>query len=136
MTPDQIKLVKSSWASVILIVEETGQLFYKRLFEQAPELRPMFKGDLVSQERKLTDMITYVVANLDKLNDIIGDVKELGENHKEYGATPEQYKVVGECLVWTLKRGLEDKWNKEIENAWVIAYTTLSEAMLVGLTKN
>ncbi|MBC7390362.1 MAG: hemin receptor [Opitutaceae bacterium] len=132
MTPEQIRLVKSSWASVILIAEEAGSMFYKRLFEIAPEVRPMFKHDMASQERKLTDMITYVVANLDKLKEIAGDVKELGSKHKVYGATAEHYKIVGECLIWTLEKGMDDKWNKDLETAWLSGYTILADAMMEG----
>ncbi len=109
MTSDQIKLVKSSWASLILIAESTGHLFYKRLFEIAPELRPMFKNDISLQEKKLVDMISYVVVNLDKLREIAADVKELGEKHRGYGATPKHYQIVGECLLWTLAQGMGEK---------------------------
>ncbi|MBC7390352.1 MAG: hypothetical protein H7329_14135 [Opitutaceae bacterium] len=52
MTSDQIKSVKSSWALVILTAEEAGNLFYKRLFEIAPEVRPMFKHNITAREKK------------------------------------------------------------------------------------
>jgi hypothetical protein len=42
MTERQILLVKNSWSYVIVNSDEAGQLFYKRLFEVAPEVKPMF----------------------------------------------------------------------------------------------
>lgn len=115
---------------VIVMAEKAGHLFYSRLFEVAPELRPMFKEDTSLQEKKLIDMITYVVANLDKMEGIMADVKELGLRHKEYGAKPHHYAIIGDCLLWTLKKGLAESWNEELETAWNLAYTTLSNAMM------
>lgn len=114
---------------VILIAQQTGHLFYERLFEVSPELRSLFNEDTSLQEKKLIDTITYVVANLDKLDNLATDVKELGQRHKEYGAQTHHYPIVGDSLIWALQKGLKDNWNKELEDAWRLAYTTLSDAM-------
>ena len=119
MTPYQIKSAKSSLALEILIVEETGYLSYKKLFKVANEVRPMFKYDISVQEKKRVDKLTYVVANLNKLRKIVGDLEELESLHKEYGTTLEHYRIVGECLLWTFEKGMGDKWNKEFECAWL-----------------
>jgi len=132
MTQKEINLIKASWASVIPIAEEAGGIFYERLFSVAPELRQMFSIDITAQAKKLTDMITYVVLNLDKLYEILHDIKELGAKHKAYGTKPEHYQIVGECLIWTLKKGLGDDWNEELENAWATAYNVLADGMIAG----
>ena len=45
-TPQQVKLVKQSFAKITPIAEQAANLFYGRLFEIAPQLRPLFKGDI------------------------------------------------------------------------------------------
>jgi len=46
-TPQQqVQLVKQSFAKIAPIVEQAADLFYGRLFEIAPQLRPLFKGDI------------------------------------------------------------------------------------------
>jgi len=47
MTPEEVKLVKDSFRKVLPIAGVTADLFYDRLFESAPELRPLFPDDLV-----------------------------------------------------------------------------------------
>jgi hemoglobin-like flavoprotein len=130
MTTRQIQLVKESWGYVIVKSDEAGQLFYSRLFEVAPPLRSLFKENNKEQARKLMSMVTLVVSKLDKLDTIINEIRSLATRHNKYGTKREHYSVVGQCLIWTLSNGLGDRWNKETEEAWGAAYTTLSGAMM------
>ena len=42
MTPQQVELVQSSLRKVVPIAGTAADLFYDRLFELAPAVRPMF----------------------------------------------------------------------------------------------
>ena len=53
MTPQQIALVRESFAKVVPISEEVAALFYDRLFAIDPSTRPLFNGDMKSQGAKL-----------------------------------------------------------------------------------
>ena len=131
MTTKQIELVKTTSTIVGTIDPVTvGGLFYGRLFEIAPELKPLFKTSIQEQSRKLLSMIGYVINNLDKLDDIIDEVGKLSQRHLIYGVKPEDYGDVGEALLWTLEKGLGENWNDEVKEAWTTCYTILSEAMI------
>jgi hemoglobin-like flavoprotein len=130
MTTRQIQLVKESWGYVIVKSDEAGQTFYSRLFEVAPNVRALFKTDIKDQSRKLMSMVTLVVSKLDRLETLIAELKALATRHNKYGTKREHYIVVGECLIYTLKTGLAERWTKEVEEAWVAAYRTLSGAMI------
>jgi hypothetical protein len=58
MTEDDKQLVRDSWAKVIPISDKAAELFYNRLFELDPSLRPLFTSDMTEQGRKLMGMIT------------------------------------------------------------------------------
>ena len=131
MTSKQIQLVKRSWLTVAALDEEiVGQLFYTRLFEVNPELKPLFKNPMNSQYRKLISMIGFVIARLDALDDIIEEVQKLAQRHVKYGVQERHYAMVGAALLWTLQKGLNDIWNQELEEAWIACYTLLSAAMI------
>jgi hemoglobin-like flavoprotein len=132
MNAQQIQLVKETWGFVIVKSDEAGELFYSRLFEVAPGVRHLFKGDVKEQSRKLMSMVTYVIAKLDKLDTIISEIKSLAQRHNKYGAQKEHYAVVGECLLYTLKSGLGERWTANTEAAWIEVYTILSNAMIEG----
>jgi len=134
MKAQQIQLVKETWSYVITKSDEAGELFYSRLFEVAPGVRHLFKGEIKEQAHKLMSMVTYVVTKLEKLDTILGEVRSLAQRHTKYGAKAEHYAVVGECLIYTLKSGLGHRWNKETEEAWLAVYGVLSNAMIEGQT--
>jgi nitric oxide dioxygenase len=71
MTPDQVKLVEESFAKVGPIADTAAALFYNRLFEVAPEVRPLFRGDMTEQGRKLMKTLAVVVNGLGNLDSIL-----------------------------------------------------------------
>jgi nitric oxide dioxygenase len=131
MTPHQIRLIKSSWALVGAIDPiVVGQLFYNRLFELAPEVRPMFQNSIPEQSKKLLATLSYVVSKLERLENIVDEVAKLSQRHVNYGVKKEHYAIVGSALLWTLEKGLGENWNSELKQAWTDCYVTLSTAMI------
>jgi len=129
MNPDQITLVQNSWEKVVPISETAATLFYNRLFESDPSLKPLFKGDILEQGRKLMTMITTVVRGLKNLGALVPAVQALGRRHSGYGVKDEHYETVGTSLIWTLERGLGPEFTPETKAAWVTAYTLLADTM-------
>ena len=131
MTNQQIEAVKNSWEKVAgLDPVVVGGLFYNRLFEAAPQVKPMFNASVPEQSRKLISMIGYVINKLDSLDEIKSEVGKLASRHVKYGVKDEHYAVVGQALLWTLAKGLGQDWTGDLEQAWVRCYTILSEAMI------
>lgn len=132
MTPTQIDLVGTSWAKVVPIAETAAELFYGKLFELDPTLRPLFKGDIKEQGRKLMVMLNTVVKSLDNLEMIIPVAKASGARHTGYGVKDEDYNTVAEALLWTLGQGLGEAFTDEVKEAWTAAYIVLSDTMKSG----
>lgn len=129
MTPLQIELVKSTFAKVAPIAPQAAALFYGRLFDIAPEVRPLFKGDMTEQGRKLMQVIGMAVSSLDRLPELVPIVQKLGARHGDYGVKDEHYGFVAEALLWTLEKGLGEAFTPDVKNAWVAAYTVLADTM-------
>ena len=129
LTPEQISLVKNSWKQVVPIADQAAVLFYGKLFELDPSLKPMFKGDMTAQGQKLTRMISIAVEGLDNLDDIVPAIQDLGVKHLEYGVKNCQYDTVGESLLWTLGQGLGDAFTTEVMSAWTDVYDLLASTM-------
>jgi hemoglobin-like flavoprotein len=129
MNQKQIELVQASFVNVLPIAETAAALFYNRLFELDPSLRPMFRGDLKEQGKKLMDMIAVVVVNLRNLDRVVMGVRALGARHAGYGVRDEHYDTVGVALLWTLEQGLGDAFDDDVRDAWTAAYTLLATTM-------
>src|SRR5260370_463527 len=94
MTPHQISLVTSTWQKVMPISETAAGLFYGKLFELDPSLKPLFKGDMKEQGRKLMSMINAAVVSLNRLDKIVPAVQDLGRRHAKYGVKQKDYETV------------------------------------------
>ena len=129
MTPEQVRLVKTSFAAVVPIADQAGMLFYDRLFSLDPSLRPLFKGEMSEQRQALMRMIAAAVNGLDRLETIVPAVRARGVRHAGYGVVDAHYLIVGEALMWTLQRGLGDGFTPEVAAAWTAAYGVLSGTM-------
>jgi hemoglobin-like flavoprotein len=129
MTPEAQRLVRASFAKVTPIAPAAAAMFYDRLFTLDPALRPLFKGDMTEQGKKLMAMLGTAVANLSRLDTIVPAVQALGRGHAGYGVADKDYDTVAEALLWTLAQGLGDAFTPETRAAWVEAYTILAGVM-------
>jgi hemoglobin-like flavoprotein len=129
MTPHEKSLVRDSFAKVVPIGDTAASLFYGRLFELNPNLRPLFTSDLQEQGRKLMAMLKLVVADIDRLDQLLPAVRDLGRRHLQYGATDRDYDTVASALLWTLERGLGDDFTPETKSAWTTCYVLLAGEM-------
>ncbi len=129
MTPEQITLVQESWEKVTPIADTAAELFYGRLFEMAPEVKPYFKGDMKEQGRKLMTMIGTAVNALNNVEAVVPAIQDLGKRHVSYGVKPEDYDSVGAALLWTLEQGLGDAFTAETKEAWATVYGVVATTM-------
>jgi hemoglobin-like flavoprotein len=129
MKPQQIELIHQSFALVAPIADTAAALFYKRLFELDPALRPMFPPSLDEQGRKLMQMIGAAVGMLDKPRALIPALEGLGRRHTGYGVEDRHYETVGEALLWTLARGLGTAFTPEVRSAWTELYAVIASTM-------
>jgi len=130
MTPTQVSLVQNSFAKVVPIADQAAEIFYGRLFETAPQVKPLFKGDMAKQRRALMGTLGVVVNGLSDLPSILPAASALAKKHVAYGVEASHYPVVGAALLWTLEKGLGEAWTPDLAAAWTDAYGTLSGFMI------
>jgi hemoglobin-like flavoprotein len=133
--------IKSSWRLVTPILDTAVELFYKRLFEIRPDLRPLFPSDMEGQRHKLATTLSFVVKSLDwpleewahdqdPETDLFLVVLALGRRHRLlYSVSDEHYAPVGAALMWALDQGLGQAFQGVTRDAWAKAYLLLSTTM-------
>jgi hemoglobin-like flavoprotein len=113
--------------------DELVDIFYARLFETAPAVRPLFAGtDMQRQKAMLLAALVLLRRSLRDLDAIAPKLRELGARHVAYGAEPDHYPVVGAVLIASMAEVAGDLWRPEYEIAWAGAYTAVAGAMLEG----
>jgi nitric oxide dioxygenase len=136
MTPERRQLVTESWKSLAPNGSQVGAIFYRRLFEIDPSLRPLFKDAILDEQiRKLITMLDLIVHWLDIPERLVPVLKQLGARHQGYGVQDEHYGKVGTALMGTLEEGLGDKFTPDLRSAWTEAYLLISSLMRRGAAK-
>jgi hemoglobin-like flavoprotein len=136
MTPDRRQLVTESWKALAPNGQQVGAIFYRRLFEIDPSLRPLFKDAILDEQiRKLITMLDLIVHWLDIPERLVPVLKQLGARHQGYGVQDEHYGKVGTALMGTLEEGLGDKFTPDLRSAWTEAYLLISSLMRRGAAK-
>ncbi|POR48871.1 globin domain-containing protein [Bosea psychrotolerans] len=129
---DDVQRIRDSFAHLHRRKAETGAIFYNRLFEIAPEVRPLFKGDIKAQGIKLMEMLTVAIATLNDREGLAILLRKLGRQHKGYGVKDSHYDSVREALIWTLRTSLGDAFTPRLERVWTQLYNDIASVMIAA----
>lgn len=132
MEDTQKRLVGESWRKFAPEAERAAILFYTRLFEEDPQLRSLFHGDMAEQGQRLMSMLGTAIDELDKLEAMVPTIRELGKRHAAFGVKPEHYETFSNALMWTLQTVLGADFYPEVEEAWTALFDFMAENMKQG----
>ena len=103
-TAEDVERVRQGWAVAASVPDETSRVFYAHLFRIDPSTKPLFKGDMELQGRKLVDTISFIVDHLEDADALLPAARDLAVRHVSYGVTAGQYASVGAALIAALKQ--------------------------------
>ena len=132
VTAGEIRLVRESFPAIAELSGPVAALFYGRLFELAPQVRPLFRQDIAVQGRKLMDMLTTLITNLDRFEELEPVLKAMGQRHAGYGVQPEHYETVTSALIWAFGIALEGEFTPELKSAWCAVIEAVGAVMKDG----
>lgn len=137
LTQEEIQTIRET----VPLLKEKGQtitaVFYKRLFEQHPELKNVFNQTNQNKGLQSSALAMAVLAaaeNIQDLSPIVPAIMPVVYKHCALQVKPEQYAVVGENLIWAIEEvtGLKDE--DPVIQTWVKAYGEIADAF-IGLER-
>jgi len=128
---DEIRLVQETFDR-LWPTARTAELFYARLFEIAPSIRPMFRNvpHMGQQGDKFAATLAMLIWSLDDQTKLLPAIEMLAKQHVHYGVQPAHYATLGQALMWTLEHRLDRDWTDATAAAWARAYGMLSRHMI------
>jgi len=137
MRPEQVAMIRTTWAQVTPLGVAAAALFYQQLFALDPELASMFAHtDMEQQGKKLLQALGVVVATADRLQTIAPSLEELGRRHLAYGVVDRHYDTVGVALLATLEAALGNKFTAQVQEAWTTVYAGVANHMRTGARRS
>lgn len=133
LTPQTIKIVKST----VSASEESGEIltqhFYKKMFAHNSEVLLFFnpanqqKGH---QQKALASAICTYATNIDKLHFLGNAVELISQKHASLRIKPEHYPIVDGKLLKSIKEVLGKQAANYVVDTWSEAYEFLSNILM------
>jgi nitric oxide dioxygenase len=112
--------------------------FYKRMLDAHPELKNIFNvanQTTGAQPAALAHAVWAYASNIDNLGALTAAVSRIGNRHASLGVTADQYPIVGEHLLASIKEVLGDAVDNATLEAWGAAYQQLAD-IFIGFEKD
>ena len=130
LTTAQIALILDSFNHLQQNVEAASRLFYERLFEIAPEFRPMFRSDMAGQGMRFMSTLGVIIRLLDDPESLQPHLARLAEGHAAFGVKPEHFQPMGQALIQTMQETLGEDFSEDAAAAWEAAYAHMAGEMI------
>jgi NAD(P)H-flavin reductase/hemoglobin-like flavoprotein len=128
-TDDMVALIRESFALVAPQAEGMARHFYATLFSQAPETRDLFPVNMEVQRSRLLRALVHVVQMVDRPDELVPFLEQLGRDHRKFGVLAEHYDAVGAALLSSVAEFAGPAWTPPVEKAWTDAYGIVACAM-------
>ena len=110
--------------STVPVLKEHGveitTTFYKRMFENNPEVKAMF--NMAKQESGEQPKALAMA--------VLAAAQKMCKAHVNANVKPEHYPIVGENLLAAIKEVLKDAATEEVLNAWAEAYEVIAKVFI------
>ena len=128
-----IEIVKSTVPALKEHGVEITKTFYKNIFANNPEVKPLFNMDrqVSGEQPKALAMVVLAAAqNIDNLESLLPAVRKIGEKHCDAKIKEEHYPIVGANLLGAIKEVLGDVATDEVIDAWGKAYEVIAKIFI------
>ena len=106
---------------------------YEIMFHKYPEVKAQFDMSAQAngtQPAKLATAVYSYAIHIEDLEALKAMVEKIAHRHVHTHVLPEQYPIVGECLLQAIKEVLGDEATEEVMKAWTEAYQALAEVFI------
>jgi len=121
--------LKDNFAKVAQHGDAVALFFYSHLFLAHPELRDMFPVAMATTRDRLLSALGQIVSDADNVDALVPYLRDLGRDHRKFGAVAGHFPAVGASLVATLEYFSGRDWTEELRRDWTEAYTLVAGGM-------
>ncbi|WP_435234803.1 NO-inducible flavohemoprotein [Psychromonas sp. PT13] len=135
LTQHTIDIIKATVPAVSTYANEITAHFYPLMFQEYPEVKRFFNQSNQAgnaQPKALANALVAYAANIENLSVLETAVNRIVNKHVSLNILPEQYEIVGECLLKSIKAVLGDAATEEVIEAWGLAYWQLADLLIAA----
>ncbi|MDH5395288.1 MAG: globin domain-containing protein [Gammaproteobacteria bacterium] len=106
------------------------EIFFRQLFNDYPETRQLFSGDLDRQKSNLLTTLDNVINGFEYINIIEKEFIQLGDYHKKIGITAEMFNAFNSTILSAANEASDFSLTEDESSAWKSAFEQISNIML------
>ena len=131
LSPRQVELVRSTFASLEPKARIAALAYYQRLFTITPALRSRLPPDIDLESDKLMALLRTAADFADRPRMLQSFLTTQGQGCASYDAGGEHHAAAGEALLWSLATTLGREFTPEARAAWAELHAAMG-AMRCG----
>src|SRR4051794_10041447 len=109
------QLLVASLEAIGSAADEVVRSFYAQLFLGRPYLRGLFPASLDTRSDRLFAALLRLAEQLDRIDDLVPVLEQLGRDHRKYGVRPSHHDAVRQAMVGALRDHAGRSWRPEDE---------------------
>jgi nitric oxide dioxygenase len=128
-----IEIVKSTAPILKQHGKKITTRMYEIMFDRYPEVKAQFDMSAQAngtQPAKLATAVYSYATHIDNLEALKAMVDKIAHRHVATHVLPEQYPIVGKCLLQAIKDVLGNAATQEVMTAWTEAYQALAKIFI------
>ncbi|HVJ14843.1 MAG TPA: globin domain-containing protein [Polyangiaceae bacterium] len=127
------ELLEESFELALVRDPDFPRLFYEILFRDHPAAQALFKRNTLNAQRTmLSKTLIAAVDHIDNEAWLTEHLSPLGQQHVEWGVTPEMYGWMGVALRQSLAEVCDEQWTPDHDQAWSEAFELIVKAVRSG----
>jgi hemoglobin-like flavoprotein len=125
-----VQRLQESFARMAMHGDAVPLFFYSDLFLRHPETRDLFPVSMAAQRDRLVHALGRIVSDVSRADALGGYLRDLGREHRKFGAIAEYYPHVGASLLATLAHFNGPAWTPELATDWKAAHDLVAQVMM------
>lgn len=133
MNPQTIALVKSTAPMLKKHGKTVTTRMYEIMFHKYPQVKAQFHMSAQAngtQPTRLANAVYSYATHIEDLEALNAMIDKIAHRHVNTHVLPEQYPLVGECLLQAIQDVLGDLATEEVMTAWTEAYQLLADVFI------
>ncbi len=135
LSEQTIAIIKATVPVLQQYGEQITRHFYNKMFSEYPEVKAYFNEAhqaAGTQARALANAVLAYAAHIDRLEALKDALPVIVQKHAALDIRPEQYPIVGTCLLAAIRDVLGEAATDEIIDAWAAAYGQLADILIAA----
>ncbi len=130
LSKKSIDIVKKTAIPVAQNAQEITKLMYEILFNDYPEVLPIFENTDLDQHKKLAVAVASYAANIENLEVLDNTIEKIVSAHIKMKVKAHHYPMVGDSILKAIQEVLGDGATPDVIEGWREAYFYLADILM------